>query len=212
MAVNNNKDTNVGLQQIVRYMAVGVLAAAAFFGAYRYAQASGSDAQSTAVNSAPLVSAPVANGVAAGAGTVATGGRAGNPAPSNAAAGGSAAGGSCCGGGSAAGGGSCCGSGGGGSNQQVSGKTTVSGNVQKVTIDLTGGSYSPNQISAKAGVPLVLDFKGPASGCNGTVVSQQLGFQEDVSNGGTIKVAALTPGTYTFTCSMGMYIARIVVQ
>ena len=70
----------------------------------------------------------------------------------------------------------------------------------------------PNVISAKAGIPLELDFKGPASGCNGTVVSQQLGFKQDVSNGGTIKVDALQPGTYTFTCGMGMYVARIVVQ
>ena len=135
-------------------------------------------------------------------------------APGSAGSSGAAAGGGSCCGGSASGaanGGSCCGSG-GGSNAQVSGKTTVSGNVQKVTIDLTGGSYSPNEIAAKAGIPMELDFKGPASGCNGSVVSQQLGFQRDVSNGGTIKVAALTPGTYTFTCSMGMYVARIVVQ
>jgi len=113
-------------------------------------------------------------------------------------------------GGAGGGGGGCCG--GGGSQTPVPGSTTVSGGTQKVTIDLTGGSYSPNQITAKAGVPLELDFKGPASGCNGYVQSQQLGFQQDVSNGGTIKVGALQPGTYQFTCSMGMYTANIVVK
>lgn len=182
--------------QFVRYALIGVLVLAAFFGAYRFARASSADAQGSAATAA---------------------------AASNGAAGGSAAagGGSCCGGtggagasagaaGSSAGGG-CCGSS-GGSTAQVKGATTVSGDVQKVTIDLTGGSYSPNRITAKAGIPLELDFKGPASSCNGVVVSQQLGFQQDVSNGGTIKVSALKPGNYQFSCSMGMYIAQIVVQ
>jgi hypothetical protein len=120
--------------------------------------------------------------------------------------------GGCCGSGGAgaSAGGGCCG--GGGSQKTVAGSTTVSGGVQKVTIDLTTGSYSPNQITAKAGVPLELDFKGPASGCNGQVQSQDLGFSQDVSNGGTIKVAALQPGTYTFACSMNMYTAKIVVK
>ena len=112
---------------------------------------------------------------------------------------------------SANGGGGCCG-GGGASSAPVAGAATVQGGVQKVTIDLTTGSYSPNQITAKAGIPLELNFKGPASGCNGQVVSQDLGFQQDVSQGGTIKVGALKPGTYTFTCSMGMYTGHIIVK
>ena len=117
---------------------------------------------------------------------------------------------SAAGGASGGGGGGCCG--GGGAQKPVQGSTTVAGGVQKVTIDLTTGSYSPNQISAKAGVPLELVFKGPATGCNGSVQSQQLGFQQDMSQGGTIKVAALQPGTYSFSCSMGMYTAQIVVK
>jgi hypothetical protein len=135
--------------------------------------------------------------------------------PSPAWAGGSGAqsaatGGGLAGGGNGGGGGGCCG--GGGPQQTVAGKTTVSGGVQKVTIDLTTGSYSPNQIEAKAGVPLELDFKGPASSCNGYVQSQELGFSQDVSNGGTINVGPLQPGTYTFACSMNMYTATIVVK
>lgn len=113
-------------------------------------------------------------------------------------------------GGSSGAGGGCCG--GGGPQKTVKGSATVAGGVQKVTVDLTTGSYSPNEITAKAGVPMELTFKGPASGCNGYVQSQQLGFSQDVSNGGTIKVSALQPGTYTFACSMNMYRAQIVVK
>jgi hypothetical protein len=168
----------------LRYMIVGALVVAAFFGAYKFAQAGSASASS--------------NGPAAtqAAGPVGSGGSAG-----------STSGGAS---GAASGGGGCCG--GGGASSQVPGATTLSGGVQKVAIDLTTGSYSPNVITAKAGVPIELDFKGPTSGCNGSVVSQQLGFQQDVSNGGTIKVAAQKPGTYTWTCGMGMYTGQIVVQ
>lgn len=182
MALQKKRFSN---DQLLRYLAVGMLAAAAFLGAYRFAQAKTASAEQTV--GTPAATAP-------------------NGAQSTAAAGGSC----CAGGASGSGGGSCCG--GGGQQTDVAGATTVSGGVQKVTIDLTGGSYSPNDITAKAGVPLELDFKGPASGCNGYVVSQQLGFQQDVSNGGTIKIGALSPGTYQFTCSMGMYTAQIVVK
>jgi hypothetical protein len=177
----------------IRYMIIGALVVAAFFGAYKFAQAGNASASS--------------NGSAAA--------QAATPASAAGSAGssGAAAGGSCCGGGAsgAASGGSCCGSG-GDSSKKVSGATTLSGGVQKVAIDLTTGSYNPNEIKAKAGVPIELDFKGPAPGCNGSVVSQQLGFQQDVSNGGTINVAAQKPGTYAWTCSMGMYVGQIVVQ
>jgi len=192
MAINKSAVQNSSEQ--IRYVLIGVLVVAAFFGAYKFASASSARSAST--------NAPVA-AVTPGAAAASTGG-------------GASAAGGCCGGGasgaagtSAAGG--CCG-GGATASKPVAGSATVSGGVQKVTIDLTTGSYSPNKITAKAGIPLELDFKGPASGCNGQVVSQDLGFQQDVSQGGTIKVGALKPGTYKFTCSMGMYVGQIVVE
>ena len=175
----------------VRYVLIGVLVVAAFFGAYKFASAS---SERVSAGQAVAATAGAAAGTQVAAGS--TGAASGAQGSSGAAAGGCGMG--CCGGGE--------------SNAEVSGSATVSGNVQKVTIDLTTGSYSPNKITAKAGVPLELDFKGPASGCNGQVVSQDLGFQQDVSNGGTIKVGALKPGTYSFACSMNMYTGKIVVE
>lgn len=174
-----------------RYLIVGVLIAASFLGAYKFAQAQ-TTAQLTRAGALGTATQAVATNGTGGYG-----------------AGGYGAGGPSAGG-ATGGGGGCCG--GGGSQQPIAGSTTVSGDVQKVTIDLTTGSYAPNQITAKAGIPIELDFKGPASGCNGYVVSQQLGFQQDVSNGGTIQVPALQPGTYQWTCSMGMYLAQIIVK
>jgi hypothetical protein len=114
------------------------------------------------------------------------------------------------GGGGAGGGGGCCG--GGGPQQTVSGSATQSGNVQKVTIDLTTGSYSPNEVTAKAGVPIEITFKGPASGCNGAIVSEALGINGDFSNGGLVKLPALKTGEYQWSCSMQMYFGKIIVK
>jgi hypothetical protein len=175
-----------------RYVAVAAVIALAFVLSYGYASAARSSSPAPAWAGGQGVQSAQASGTGAAA---------------------AGAGGNCCGGTAAAGssaGSGCCGS--GGSQTAVKGATKVAGGVQKVTIDLTTGSYSPNEITAKAGVPLELVFKGPASGCNGSVQSQDLGFQQDVSNGGTIKVGALKPGTYSFACSMNMYTAKISVK
>ena len=194
MAINKSQ-VKSSYAEPVRYALIGALVVAAFFGAYKFALASNTRGAS-AQTAGAVASAAAASGAQV---SVSQNG----VASQNAAGGGAASGG-------AGSGCACCG--GGGSNDPVAGKTTLSGGAQKVTIDLTTGSYSPNKITAKAGVPLELDFKGPASGCNGQVVSQDLGFQQDVSNGGTIRVAALQPGTYSFSCSMNMYTAQIIVK
>lgn len=113
-------------------------------------------------------------------------------------------------GGAAAGGGGCCG--GGGSSTPIEGSATVAGGVQKITVDMSTGSYNPNTLKLKAGVPAEVTF-GQSSGCTGQVQSQQLGFNEDLSSGPkTVKLGALQPGTYTFACGMNMVTGKIVVE
>jgi plastocyanin len=108
------------------------------------------------------------------------------------------------------GGGGCCG--GGSRGPAVTGSATVAGGVQKISVDLSSGSYNPNTIQLKAGVPAEITF-GQASGCTGVVQSQQLGFSEDLSSGPkTVKLAGLQAGTYQFACGMGMVTGTIVVQ
>jgi hypothetical protein len=134
-----------------------------------------------------------------------------NPAYAGGGAQASQAGGAGGGAGGAGGAGfACCG--GGGPQKTVKGSTTVAGAVQKVTIDLTTGSYSPNEITAKAGVPIEITFKGPASSCNGAIVSQDLGINGDYTNGGVVNVPALKAGTYTWACSMQMYTGKLIVK
>ena len=112
--------------------------------------------------------------------------------------------------GGSAGGGGCCG--GGGSSTPITGSATVAGGVQKISVDMSSGSYNPNTLKLKAGIPAEVTF-GQSSGCTGVVQSQQLGFSENLSGGPkTVKLGALQPGTYSFACGMGMVSGKIVVE
>ncbi len=169
----------------MRLVVVGVLVVGAFFGAYRIASAGSGRSAGTAG----------ATGVAAGSQSgSATGGASGSDAPACA----------------------CCGSGqptaNGVSGDEVAGTATVSGDVQKISVDLSAGTYAPNVISLKAGVPAEITF-GQSSGCTAIVQSKDLGFQEDLSAGPkTVKLGALEPGTYAFSCGMEMVFGKIVVE
>lgn len=165
-----SKATAPAGSNVSRYAMIAVLAAVAFFGAYRFASASSQQGASGGI-------------VAAASGLL--------PAVSG-----------------AAGGGGCCGGGG----APVEGAAVVEGDVQKIDIDLSTGSYNPNVIKLKAGVPAEITF-GASDGCTASVQSPDLGFNEDLTSGPkTVKLGALQPGTYNFACGMNMVTGQIVVE
>jgi plastocyanin len=91
------------------------------------------------------------------------------------------------------------------------GASGEAGGVQKITVNIGGSGYKPNVVKLKAGVPTEITF-GQSQGCTGSVQSQDLGFQADLTAGPqTVKLAALQPGTYGFACGMGMVTGQIVV-
>lgn len=177
-----------------RYLIIAVLVAAAFFGAYRFAEAS-----------RPSAAAGDAQLAAVGGGS---------------ALGGGGGGGGCCGSGAAAaagapagassGGGGCCG-GGASSGPATTGTAKVSGGVQKISVDASQG-YNPNTIVLKAGVPAEITFS-QSGGCTAIVYSSDLGFEEDLSSGPkTVRLPALKAGAYNFACGMNMVTGQIVVK
>jgi plastocyanin len=186
---DTTKSTNGG---VARYVIIGVLVLGAFFGAYRFAAARSANAPfGTAVASADGGLQP-ASGAPAGSGVAGKSGASGTPACA------------------------CCGSSaptaGGVTGDKVVGTAEVVGNVQKISVDLSKGYYEPNQIVLKAGVPAEITF-GQSSGCTAQVVSQDLGFSEDLTAGPrTVKLAALQPGEYGFSCGMQMVFGKIVVE
>lgn len=122
-----------------------------------------------------------------------------------------AAGGGCGMSGGSGGGGSCGGCGGGGPT--VEGATTVEGTVQKIAVDTSQGSFNPNVIKAKAGVPIEIDFSQAPGGCLSGVNFPDFNINEDLTSGGkTVKLPALEKGEYSFYCQMQMASAKIVVE
>jgi hypothetical protein len=93
----------------------------------------------------------------------------------------------------------------------VEGTAKVAGDVQAIAVEV-GATYSPNIIKLKAGVPAEITF-GQSSGCTAQVVSQELGFSEDLTSGPrTVKLPALEKGEYSFSCGMQMVFGKIVVE
>jgi plastocyanin domain-containing protein len=97
------------------------------------------------------------------------------------------------------------------SGTEVVGTAKLEGSVQKIAVDVTT-TYNPNVIKLKAGVPAEIAFSA-AQGCTGQVISQDLNFNEDLTTGPkTVKLPALQPGTYSFSCGMSMVFGKIVVE
>jgi hypothetical protein len=93
----------------------------------------------------------------------------------------------------------------------VVGVAQITSGVQAIAVKV-GTTYSPNIIKLKAGVPAEITF-GQGGGCTAQVVSQDLGFSEDLSAGPkVVKLPALEKGTHSFSCGMGMVFGQIVVE
>lgn len=95
---------------------------------------------------------------------------------------------------------------------ETHGEAAVTGGVQKIAVDVSSGTYNPNVIALKSGIPAEITFSnGP--GCTAQVQSKSLGFSADMSQGpATVKIPAQQPGTYAFACAMEMVHGRIVVR
>ena len=103
----------------------------------------------------------------------------------------------------------CCGN--AGSGEVVEGVAVVEGDVQRIMVDASAG-YDPNVIRAIAGVPLEITFS-QGFGCMAQVMSEELGFFEDLVSGPkTVRIPALLPGEYGFSCGMEMVFGSIVVE
>lgn len=102
----------------------------------------------------------------------------------------------------------CCGT---ASSEPIEGFTADAGGVQVIEVDVSDG-FAPNVIRAKAGVPMEVTF-GQGSGCMAEVMSQELGFFEDLQGGPrTIAIPALEAGEYGFSCGMEMVFGAIIVE
>ncbi|MFH1235619.1 MAG: cupredoxin domain-containing protein [Parcubacteria group bacterium] len=93
-------------------------------------------------------------------------------------------------------------------------KAEVNSGLQEITI-LVKGAYDPNIITVKAGIPVRLHFNRQENvDCSRYVTFEGLKIRKDLKAFGMTDVD-LTPteiGEISFTCDMGMYQGKIVVE
>jgi plastocyanin domain-containing protein len=87
------------------------------------------------------------------------------------------------------------------------------GGRQDVVVRVDGG-YEPSAIQVVAGRPVRLSFdRVDTSGCSEEVTLPDFGIRRFLPTGArtTVEFTPDTPGTYVFTCGMGMLRGRLVV-
>jgi plastocyanin domain-containing protein len=92
--------------------------------------------------------------------------------------------------------------------------TVAAGGVQEVTVQVAGG-YSPAQVRVKSGAPVRLYFdRQESSGCSEEVVFPDFGVKRFLPAFKTtdIELGPMSPGSYEFTCGMGMLRGKLVVE
>lgn len=111
----------------------------------------------------------------------------------------------------AAGGGcACCGGSGGPSVEKP---TKVSGGVQRIEVDTSKGSFDPDRIIAKAGIPIEIEFTRSPGGCLSRVLFSDFGIDQDLTAGpATVRIPAQKAGEYQFSCQMQMVFGTLVVR
>jgi plastocyanin domain-containing protein len=91
---------------------------------------------------------------------------------------------------------------------------TSAGGFQEVQVRVDGG-YSPAAVAVVAGRPVRLSFeRADTSGCSEEVVLPAFGIRRFLPTGSvtSIELTPERPGTYEFTCGMGMLRGRLVVS
>lgn len=83
--------------------------------------------------------------------------------------------------------------------------------VQRISVADDGAQFVPSLIAAKPGAPIEIVF-GPGSDCRTSVSVPQLGVTLDISQGGTMSLPPLDPGSYAIQCGGGATEGAIIVE
>jgi plastocyanin domain-containing protein len=92
--------------------------------------------------------------------------------------------------------------------------TQTSGGHQEAMILVKGG-YTPDTIIVQSGKPLRLAFRrDETASCSEKVIFADFGKSADLPAGELVPVELLPqePGEYEFTCAMGMFRGKLIVE
>lgn len=87
--------------------------------------------------------------------------------------------------------------------------------VQRILISVDDTGYSPANVAAKPDIPTTVTFRtNNTEGCTRALLMDSFGVERVLPETGdtSIELGELEPGTYTYTCGMGMYEGSITVQ
>ena len=94
-------------------------------------------------------------------------------------------------------------------------RATVSSSGYQEAMVLVQGGYTPDAIVVRAGTPVRLNFRREeSSACSEMVVFGEFGKSAKLPEGVSVPIELMPtdPGTYEFTCQMGMLRGRLVVE
>lgn len=94
-------------------------------------------------------------------------------------------------------------------------KAGVTGAGYQEAMVLVKGGYTPDVIVVEHGKPVRLNFRREeTASCSEMVILQDFGKSAHLPTGETVPVEVLpeAPGTYEFTCQMGMFRGKLVVR
>lgn len=96
--------------------------------------------------------------------------------------------------------------------RKASANVSVAGGVQTVTMTQTPRGYDPADTVVYSGIPIRWTITGTSSyDCSAYIESPDLGVSIRLQDGANVlDLPALEPGSYTFTCVMGMYSGHLV--
>ncbi len=89
--------------------------------------------------------------------------------------------------------------------ESSSSASSPSEDAQVVLLGLSRSGYTPNPITVEAGKPVVLKNDGSLQGCGLYVVSPELGINANFAKEESYSFTPTKKGSYTLSCSMGMF-------
>ena len=94
------------------------------------------------------------------------------------------------------------------------GTTETKNNIQVIQMTVDYSGFTPNVFKLKAGIPVQLEINGvEITGCTSEIISPSFNIRKKINYGlNTIEFTPPSPGTYGFSCGMGMVRGQFIIE
>ena len=102
---------------------------------------------------------------------------------------------------------------GGGSGSSVNGNVVAGGEVQDGVLGMKDFNYYPNTVTVKVNQPVRVSLDESVFGCFRDFTVREFGVHEYLATPqDTVEFVPNKKGTFSFACSMGMGVGRLIVE